>query len=94
MLKENDLFEGYVTQRFVYYFQNWYLQKLKLVQPGDELESVKLLDEIVDLYGDIEGLYNQTDKVDVSITRDFIELSNNKNFDQIIKNYIKSAIGD
>lgn len=87
MLEDNDLLEAYVEQRFAYYFQNWYLNKLNLVQEGDELESVKLLGEIVDLYGDINDLYERNTKVDVSLTTKFLALNKKKDYKKIIENF-------
>src|SRR5699024_10399488 len=89
MLKENNLFNEYVEQRFAYYFQNWYLKKLKLVQPGDEMASVKLLGEIVDLYGDIDGLYEHNEKVDPKRTKEFISLNKARDYDGIVKKFVE-----
>lgn len=73
MLKENGLFEDYVEQRFAYYFQNWYLKKLRLVQAGDEEESVSLLGEILELYGDVSSILSGNSEIDVSEMKRFIE---------------------
>lgn len=89
MLKENNLFNEYVEQRFAYYFQNWYLKKLKLVQAGDEMASVKLLGEIVDLYGNIDGLYEHNEKVDPKRTKEFLILNRGNDYSAIISKFVK-----
>lgn len=89
MLKENNLFNEYVEQRFAYYFQNWYLKKIKLVQPTDEREAVQLLGEILDLYGDIENLYNKREDIDVNQLDAFISLNKEKDYEKMINRFVK-----
>lgn len=88
MLSEHDLFEQYLEQRFAYYFQNWYLKKLKQLKPGHEVEAIKLLCNILKLYGEIDGKYNKNELIDVTNLDRFIELSKQTDYESIINEFI------
>ena len=49
-LKNNYLLKAYMELRFNYYFKNWYLKKLKLVEEGERLDAERTLFEIYQLY--------------------------------------------
>ncbi|SHP75075.1 putative glycosyl transferase [Mycobacteroides abscessus subsp. abscessus] len=82
MLKENNLLDSYIEKRFEYYFTNWYLKKLKLINKEDALESVKILGEILEMY-----LYNNSQVLDKEI-EGFYTLYKSNNFNKIISIYI------
>ncbi|WML58599.1 glycosyltransferase [Neobacillus sp. PS2-9] len=65
MLKENGLLQDYIEKRFEYYFTNWYLKKLKLVNEEDALESIRILGEILGMY-EINDAFTSPEMVEFS----------------------------
>ncbi|WP_062108566.1 glycosyltransferase [Bacillus niameyensis] len=82
MLKENNLLDEYIEKRFEYYFENWYLKKLKLVVKEDVIPSVQLLGDILTLYE------NDYHKENTSVDQ-FLKLFKLQNINHIIKQYIE-----
>lgn len=59
-LKEYNLMEEYIDKRFNYYFKNWYLKKLEIVEPNSIKEASIILYDIFELY-EKEASKNQFD---------------------------------
>lgn len=51
-LKEHDLLEGYMEEKFYTYFKNWYLKRLKRIEENDLEEAIDTLYKIYSLYKD------------------------------------------
>lgn len=51
-LKENNLYEVYVKERFPFYFKNWYVKRIDKVDSAQKEEALKILKSIFDMYGD------------------------------------------
>ncbi|WP_373446113.1 glycosyltransferase [Salinicoccus bachuensis] len=49
-LKEHDLFETYVNERFDFYFRNWYLKRVPRLKAEERIPALKTLLHIYDLY--------------------------------------------
>lgn len=49
-LKVEGLIEDYINVRFNYYFKNWYLEKLKKINPEERDEAIKILRNILNIY--------------------------------------------
>jgi glycosyltransferase involved in cell wall biosynthesis len=49
-LKNEGLIEDYMNIRFNYYFKNWYIEKLKKINPEDNDEAIKILRNILNIY--------------------------------------------
>lgn len=77
-LKKYGLLNEYLDTRFEYYFVNWYLRKLKLVNKGDYVESLHILYRIYDLYKNFFKVKNHHLKL-------FIKLYNTQKYEEIIK---------
>lgn len=57
-LKENGLYDTYMTERFPFYFKNWYLNRIAKINPMQREEAVKILKEIYEIYKED---YNEND---------------------------------
>lgn len=51
-LKENNLYEVYVKERFPFYFKNWYVKRIEKVDSAQKEDALKILKSIFDMYGD------------------------------------------
>ena len=51
----HGILELFLGSRFEYYFENWYLKKLQMVDEGEREDAVRALVEIFELYGEIGG---------------------------------------
>jgi len=49
-LRDNNLFDIYMTNKFQFYFINWYLKKLTTVKVGEERKSLEVLNKIYKIY--------------------------------------------
>lgn len=49
-LRKNQLLDAYLEKRFNYYFKNWYLKKLEMVNPDSYDQASKILQDIYNLY--------------------------------------------
>lgn len=54
-LKENDLINEYLEDRFEYYLMNWYLPRLERVEKSNQSEAAEKLLEIFNLYKEFVG---------------------------------------
>ena len=50
-LKENDLYQEFVHQKFDYFYTRWYKEKLGQVDPNEYMQAKELLKSICELYG-------------------------------------------
>ncbi|MBE6054134.1 MAG: glycosyltransferase [Clostridium sartagoforme] len=48
--KQYDLMDGYIKTRFDFYVTRWYFDKLTKVKEEDAVDSIKILEKILDLY--------------------------------------------
>lgn len=49
-LKNNGLLDLYIKNKFQFYFINWYLKKLVLIQKGEEKDALLILNNIYKMY--------------------------------------------
>jgi len=80
-LRKHGILKEYLEKRFDYYFENWYLEKLKKVTQEDAVASIELLTEILDLYrDDFKSESNRVIK--------FQKLASKGKFEEIKQEYI------
>lgn len=53
ILKKYNVFEEYVSRKFKNFFNNWYLEKLKLVSEEDYKTALKIVEKIALLYSNV-----------------------------------------
>jgi hypothetical protein len=82
VLKKHNLLPDFMDKRFTYYFNNWYLAKLKNVIPEEALESIKIL-------GDIFRLYESHLFIDDEKITKFKKLLDENNYQQIEEEFVK-----
>lgn len=80
-LRNKGIMNDYMNKRFEYYFENWYLVKLKNVSSVDAKESIILLSKILDLYKD-------DFKPEDNRIKRFLLLAAKKKYEVIEKEYI------
>lgn len=83
--KEYDLIDGYIKTRFDFYVTRWYFDKLKKVKEEDAIDSIKILEEILDLYRPFVE-FNEPQ------INNFYKMCKNKKYDDVVNIFIKDKI--
>ena len=76
-LEKNNLLNIYMGNRFNGYFKGWDLKYLSMVDEEDEIECIKYVEEIFNIYRDV---YLKND----DIINKFVELCDNNKYHEII----------
>ncbi|WP_413382790.1 glycosyltransferase [Alkalihalobacillus sp. 1P02AB] len=84
-LKKYNLLDSYIDIRFEYYFDNWYLNKLKRV-------SKKELKECVEILCGIYNLYEQRFEPKEAHLVTFSNLCKNKDYERIIEEFVENKL--
>jgi hypothetical protein len=82
VLKKHRLLEEYMERRFNYYFQNWYLEKIRHVKKEDAFACIEIL-------GNILNEYKSYIVYDDESIKKLIRLYDRGDYDQIFAEFIE-----